>query len=317
MGSPEVYKLRRGCRYLKKYITDKTTKHIRNFLNGLALGITEIVPGISGGTVAIILGVYQEIIEAVNHFTEDWRKHLRFLFALLLGSAVGLITFSTIINYLLENYSFPTMLFFIGLIVGVIPPIYFKVKSPGRFKLNEIAWIMLPVSVLLVVSELQGVSITNPAEAISNIDVPFMVFTFFAGIIAAMALVVPGVSGSFILLLFGLYPLVTYCLSSIRYLLADITNIRLMLDICKVLLPLGVGVIIGALSMMRLIEKLLKNHYKTTYLVILGLLIGSVYALSKAPILFQSGVSAMIVIIGSVTFLLGCVISFKLGMKQM
>ena len=293
-------------------------KGIRNFLNGLAFGITEIVPGVSGGTIAIILGFYYELIETVNHFTEDYRKHLRFVFPFLLGAVTGIIMFSSVIHYLLTNYSFPTMLFFMGLIVGIIPAIYSKVKEPGRgFKYGEIALIVFPVAALLIVSNLKSASVTSPVEIIKNIDALFMVFIFFAGILAAMALVLPGISGSFVLLLLGIYPLATYSLSSIRNLLTDISNIQLMLDIAQVLLPLGIGVIIGGLSMARLIEKLLKNYYRVTYLIILGLLIGSVYALLKEPIVFQSGTSAIIIIIGSVTFLSGCIISFNLGKKRL
>jgi len=293
-------------------------KEIRNFLNGLAFGITEIVPGVSGGTIAVILGFYDELIETVNHFTEDYRKYLRFLFPFLFGAVAGIITFSSIIHYLLTNHSFPTMLFFIGLIVGIIPPIYSKVKEPKRgFKYGEIALVMLPFIVLLIISELKSVSITNPAEVINEINATFMLFIFFAGIIAAMALVIPGISGSFVLLLLGIYPLATYSISSIRHLLADITNIQLMLDICKVLLPLVIGVIIGGLSMARLIEKLLKNYYKITYSIILGLLLGSVYVLFNEPIVFQSGISAIIIVIGAFTFLVGCTISFNLGKNRL
>jgi putative membrane protein len=132
-----------------------------------------------------------------------------------------------------------------------------------------------------------------------------------------MALVIPGVSGSFVLLLLGVYPLATHSISSIRFLLADITNTDLLWSIGKVLVPLGIGVIIGGLSMARLIEKLLKNYYRVTYLIILGLLLGSVYALFKEPIVFRSGISAIIILIGFATFLLGCIVSFSLGRKRL
>jgi putative membrane protein len=90
-----------------------------------------------------------------------------------------------------------------------------------------------------------------------------------------------------------------------------------MLDICKVMGPLGIGIIIGALSTARLVEKLLKNHYKITYLIILGLLVGSVYVLFQEPTVYQSGVSASTAVPGAVTFLLGCIISFYLGKKRL
>src|SRR5215510_6520550 len=98
-------------------------KLVRNFLNGLAFGITETIPGVSAGTIAIILGFYFELIETVNHFTENIPKRLKFILPLVLGIIAGILLFSSIINYLLGNYSFPTMLFFIGLISGIIPHI--------------------------------------------------------------------------------------------------------------------------------------------------------------------------------------------------
>jgi putative membrane protein len=210
------------------------------------------------------------------------------------------------------------MLFFIGLITGIIPHIFRETKEKGRsFTLKEIMLIAVPFVVLVALSFVKkNMPVTN-AEIISTITVPYMVFIFFAGIIAAAALVIPGISGSFVLLLLGLYHLFTASLSSIRVLLTDITNTSLMLDICKVLGPVGLGIIIGGLAMARLIEKLLKNHRKTVYSVILGLLTGSVFVLFADPLVYKSGISAIIIIIGIVAFLSGCVLSFIAGKKRL
>ena len=287
------------------------TKVIRDFLNGLAFGIIETVPGVSGGTIAIILGFYSELIESLNHFTENAKKYTKFLIPISLGIATGLVIFSSIMNYLLEYVSFPTMTFFIGLTVGIIPLIYVKVKEPKQwFKSKELALILIAFFTVLVMANLKPL----PVESINHIDAPFMLFIFLAGIVAAIALVVPGISGSFILLLLGIYPLVTYSVSSIGVLLTDITNTSLMLDIIKVLVPLALGIIVGGLSMARLIENLLKNHYKTMYSIILGFLLGSVCVLLRES--FQSGPSVLIIIAGVTTFLLGGIISFSLGKKR-
>ena len=292
-------------------------KGIKNFLNGLAFGITETIPGVSGGTIAIILGFYDELIKTVNHFTKDIKKSIRFLAPLLLGMATGLFLFSSIITFLLANYSFPTMTFFIGLIVGIIPVIYSKVKEPGRaFGIKKILLIVIPIILLIVISKLGGTPIADHAETVANIDIPFMAFIFFSGIIAAAALVIPGVSGSFVLLLFGVYPLITYSVSSIRFWLADIANIALMISFCKVLVPLGVGVVIGGLSTARLVEKLLNSYYITVYSVILGLLTGSVYVLFTEPIVYQSGISAPIIALGMLTLTGGFALSFNLGKSR-
>ena len=294
------------------------TKLIRNFLNGLAFGITEMVPGVSASTIAIILGFYNELIETLNHFTKDYRKYSKFLVPLLLGIVIGMIAFSSVIHYLLTNFSFPTMAFFIGLIVGIIPLIFLKIKEPGHWlKLNEMVFILIPFIALLIISNLNPISVPSPEETIKNINIPFMFFLFLAGIIAAVALILPAVSGSFMLLLIGIYPLVIYSVSSLKSLLTDITNTSLLLDITKVLLPLVIGAIIGGLSMARLVEKLLKNHYKITFSLILGLLSASVCVLSARHIFFQGDLSGLFIVIGVATFLLGTLISFNLGKKRL
>jgi putative membrane protein len=291
---------------------------IRNFLNGLAFGITETIPGVSGSTIAIILGFYFELIEAINHFTENVRKHLKFFIPLILGIASGILLFSSLIHYLLTYHSFPTMLFFIGLIMGIIPLIFSKVKEPGiRLKPSEIILVVIPFLLLLVISELKEASVVEPEEVINNINIPYMIFIFFAGIVAAMALVIPGVSGSFVLLLLGAYPVVIYSVSSIRILFTDLSNVTLLINICKVLIPLVIGIIIGGLSMVRLIEKLLKNYHKVVYSIILGLLLGSVCVLFREPMVYKSGISVIVVIIGIATLSLGCIFSFFMGRKRL
>jgi putative membrane protein len=177
--------------------------------------------------------------------------------------------------------------------------------------------VVLPFALVITISFLKNTSVVEPEEAVKNITVPYMVFMLFAGMLAAAALVVPGISGSFVLLLLGIYPLAIFALSSIRILLTGNADAALVLDICKVLLPLGIGIIIGGLSMVRLIEKLLKNHYKALYLIILGLISGSVIALFNNPIVYRSGVTPLMIAIGAVTFLSGCVIAFFLGKKRL
>jgi len=293
-------------------------KIIRNFFNGLAFGVIQTVPSISGGTIAIILGFYFDLIRAINHFREDSKKHLHFLIPLFLGTAIGIVLFSSLVNFFLENHSFPTMLFFMGLIAGIVPHIFSKIREDGqKLGIREILLIILPLPILLLMASFRGESITDPAEVVSTITIPFMLFIFFAGILAAAALVVPGISGSFLLLLLGIYHVVIYSVQSIRVFLGDITNTELMLDIFRVLGPLALGIIVGGLSMIRLIEKLLEKHQKPVYSVILGLMVASFVVLIMEPMVYRSGVSVLIVVIGIATFSLGCVASFNLGKKRL
>ena len=296
----------------------KIIKPVRDFINGMIFGLTQTVPGVSGGTVAVILGFYDELIESINRFTRDSRKYTKFLAPMFLGMLAGILIFASVTHYLLTNYSFPTMAFFIGSIVGITPVIYAMVKTPGRwFNLREMALIIVPITFLVILANLKETTVVNPEEVIAGISVSYMVFIFFAGIIAAAALILPGLSGSFLLLLVGIYPLAIYSVSQIRHMLADITNVAGWLDIFKVLIPLGMGVIIGGISMIRLIEKLLRDYFKELYLAILGLLIGSVYALFYDPIVFQSGTSTPVIIAGAITFVIGGIASYLLGKKRL
>jgi len=293
-------------------------KVIRNFFNGLAFGAIQTVPSISGGTIAIILGFYFDLVKAINHFRKDYRKHLLFLIPLFLGTGFGILLLSSLVTFLLTYHSFPTMLFFMGLIAGIVPHIFAKVREGGgKLGAREIALILIPFPVLLLMAILRGETATDAAEVINNINIPFMIFIFFAGILAAAALVIPGISGSFLLLLLGLYHIVIESISSLRSLFADFSNTELLVDILKVLGPLGLGIIVGGLSMLRLIEKLLEKHQKPVYSVILGLMLASMVVLFMEPMVYQSSVSPLIIAIGIATFSVGCVTSFFLGKKRL
>jgi len=292
-------------------------KTIRNLLNGLAFGITETVPGVSGGTIAIILGFYDELIGSINNFKRDPKRYLKILIPMLLGVIVGIVAFSSLMYWLLENHTLPTMTFFIGLIAGITPIIFSKVKGPDKkLASGTLAKIGVPALFVIVIASLTGASVEDPTEIIANIDLSYMLFILLAGVIAAAALVVPGISGSFVLLLIGIYPLATYSVSSLRLLITEPSS-ALFLDILKVLGPLAIGVVIGGLLMCRLIEGLLKDHYTTAYSIILGLLLGSIYALMREQILTQEGAQAPVIVAAILTCAAGCFLSFNLGKKRL
>ena len=292
---------------------------IRNLLNGLAFGVVETVPGVSGGTIAIIMGFYFDLIDAINNFKKNVRKNLIFLITLAIGVIAGILLFSSLMNFLLTHYSFPTMFFLIGLIAGIIPHIFAKVKTKGEaLSFLDIVIIVVPFLVVAGLSFIKkDVSDIPNEELISSISAPFMVFIFFAGILAAMALVIPGISGSFVLLLLGVYPIIIFSVSSIRVYFSDVSNTALLLNICKVLVPLAIGVISGGLCMVKLIGMLLSKYSRIVYSIILGLLTGSVFALFKDPIVYKSGFSPPIIAIGIAVFILGAALSFFMGKKRL
>lgn len=292
-------------------------KIIITFFKGFAFGITGIIPAVSGATIAIVLRFYYEFIEAVNHFSKNRTKNIKFLVPLIIGINLGLIIFSSIMHFLLTVCSFPTMMFFIGLIAGSIPYAYANAKEPGRkFRFKEIVIILIPFFVLLILPNLLPSYDINIEEELKNLDFLFLLYLLLVGIISGMSLVIPGISGSHIQLLFGVYPLIIYTFSSVRFLMKDITNLHLLVEITEVLAPLVIGILIGCIFMAKLIEKLFIRYSRETYCVILGLLTGSIYVLIREPIVYQSGLSVLIIIIGIVTFVLGGIVSYNLGGKK-
>ena len=293
-------------------------KIIRNFINGLVFGIIQVVPGISGGTIALVLGFYFDLLNVINNFFGNFKKNLVFIIPLIAGTITGLILFSSIIIYLLTHYSFPTMFFFMGLIAGTIPLISTKVFEKGkRPGISIFLLVIIPLAALIFMAILK-METTSPFKAdeiYAGIDIPFMLLLFLAGILSAAALIIPGFSGSFILLLMGVYNIIVYSTSSLRLLPGNLSDLTLILNISKVLIPMGLGIIIGIIFMSRIIEKLLVSFPKQTYAVILGLIIGSLVVLFMEPIVYESGVSVTIILAGIFTFLTGSVLSYITGKR--
>ncbi|MDR0462814.1 MAG: DUF368 domain-containing protein [Pseudomonadales bacterium] len=298
-------------------------KEIKSFINGAIFGAVQTIPGVSGGTVAIILGFYDDLIKSLSNLRQDLKNNLKFLIPLGVGTVFGILAFSFVTNYLITNHSFPIMLFFIGLIVGIIPLTYDLVKIPGKkLSVKDIVLIVIPIIVLVVITHLSNAGdtavVTDPAEVLAGIDIPYMLFLFVAGALAAASLIIPGLSGSFVLLVLGIYHVAIYSASQITTILTtDPTNVALWLEIFKFVIPLSIGILVGGVTTVKIVEKLLKNFYRVTYLAILGLLIGSVYAIANEPIVTQSGVSSSLVASGIVACMLGAAISYNLGKKRL
>ena len=292
-------------------------KHIRNFLNGSVYGVILIIPGISATIFAIILGFYDELIFTVNHFREDYRKNVIYLSVFLLGVAAGAVAFSSVVLLLIENYSFPTMLFFIGLMVGIVPLIFSKVKGTApKIAPREIVLSLLAFAALFALSRGVTAADIDPEDVIVSISPGLLLYLFFAGIINGATLVIPGLSGAFLLLIMGLYHLVIFAISSVGVFFGDMDNLALLHDICVILLPYGVGAFFGCLGMARLMEKLMRYYNKAVYAVILGLILGSAITLLFDPMVAQGVTSALSLVSGAVTFCAGYAAAYILGKKQ-
>ncbi|MCL2226886.1 MAG: DUF368 domain-containing protein [Oscillospiraceae bacterium] len=291
-------------------------KDIRNLLNGSMYGMTLVIPGVSATILAIILGFYDGLIHTMNHFREDVRKSARYMAAFLFGVAVGTVLFSRLITFLIDSFSLPTMLFFVGLLAGIVPLTYAYAKgAEKRIAPREIALAAIAMVGLYFLSTgFTGPEIV-PADSAGTVNISVILVLFVAGIVNGATLVIPGLSGAFILLVMGLYPVIISTVSDIGTFLADPRNLELFFEICLVLAPFGIGALIGVLFMARLMEKLLRDYHKQVYAVIMGLVIASIVTLFQNPIVYQSGTSAPSIIAGAALCIAGFAIAFFLGKK--
>ncbi|MBO5120450.1 MAG: DUF368 domain-containing protein [Bacilli bacterium] len=269
-------------------------------LKGFLLGIANIIPGVSGGTLALTLGIYQDLIGAISHFFKNLKKNLAFLIPLGIGMLAAVLLGSKVITYCLDKFTLPTTLFFIGLIVGGIPLLTKKLKG-RKVKPFNLAVFLLTFSIVMIMTFLNA---GNNAVDLTNMSVIKFLILIVIGMVAAATMVIPGVSGSFVLMLLGYYiPVVGT--------VGNLTNFSELGHNLLILAPFGIGIAIGIVGIAKLIEFLLKKYEIPTYYGIIGFVTSSVIGLGIGLIGVET--STLQVLAGLVLFILAFVIGYKLG----
>jgi len=288
--------------------------YLINFLNGIFIGIANIIPGVSGGTIAVILGIFDKIIDAINNFRMNIKKSLKLMIPIGLGVIFSILVFSSILESCLNKYSLPTNLFFAGLVAGSIPNIYKKsTKNKNGVKPCYILSTLISIGIVILISTLSD---SNQNEIINSMSLMFLFKIFFGGLLAAAAMIIPGISGSFVMILLGIYPTVIHTAANIPKCLMNLSDKNLLINTCAIVIALGLGVISGILIISKIISFLLEKFYSVTYFFILGLIIGSIYGIFSSPITYQSGINNFMIIAGIISFILGTLISYTLGEKN-
>lgn len=229
-------------------------------LKGLAMGAADVVPGVSGGTIAFISGIYEELIDTINKINLNTFKILRkqgfiaawksingsFLISLLLGICISFLSLAQLIKWLLENKPILVWSFFFGL---VLASIYFVAKQLDKWNFIHIVALIIGAIIAYIITVI---------PALHSNNTPW--FMFIAGALAICAMILPGISGSFILVLLGAYK--------------PVLNALLNKDF-KILFFLIFGAIVGLLSFSRLLKWMFAHHKNTTLAVLTGFLVGS------------------------------------------
>lgn len=277
-------------------------ENILLMIKGMIIGIANIIPGVSGGTLMITLGVYEKIIETISHFFKNIKKNLKFITPLGIGLALAILLFSKLIDFSLSKFPFATTFFFIGLILGGIPLLWRKVKIKTR-KISN--WLVFFITFTLVVVFTFLKSGNNMVD-LTTIGFSNMISLFLVGVVAASTMIIPGISGSFMLMLFGYYEPIINTISSI-------TNFNLLGHNLLILIPFGIGVIVGVILVAKLIEYLLKKYEVKTYFGVLGFVLASMIAIIK-PII-NIDVNVIELIVAGLLSIVGFIGAYKLGEK--
>ncbi len=270
-------------------------------IKGFFIGLANLIPGVSGGTIAITLGVYDKLISSISHIFKNIKDNLKFLIPVFIGIILSILSLSKVMSFALDKYLFITVLFFIGAIIGGIPMLYKKV-SKDKIKVSSIIIFLTTFVFVILLTFLSGSN-----NVIISFDFISLVKIFIVGIIAAATMVIPGVSGSAVLMMLGYYePIVN--------MIKDITKFNMNNIITLVIF--GIGVVVGILLIAKLIEYLLKKFEVKTYYGILGFVIASIISIIISNFIMNSlSIGAIDIIIGVVLFILGFIIAYKLGDK--
>ena len=238
--------------------------YIKKIIAGVAVGIANVIPGVSGGTIAVVFGVYSDLIGAASLDIKTIKANFKIYLCLFGGMGLGALLFARLFKLVYERFPVQTNFFFVGLIVGSIFIIFDlvreKEKESSFKKIYKIVWFFVGLSIMLALYFFKGAAASSTA-AIETLSLVNFILLFLIGFAGAAAMVIPGISGSFILLILGAYYTV----------IKAITDFNI-----PVLIPIGLGVLTGFILSARLIGFLMEKFPKITYAFILGLVAGSI-----------------------------------------
>lgn len=280
---------------------------IFNILRGIVIGISNVIPGVSGGTMMVSMGIYDRLILVLTHFIKRMKEAVALLVPILIGMLLAIAIFAKLFSEVLfPKFPLQTNLFFIGLILGGLPIIYRKVKGVSVKLPQIIAFVVF----FVLVAGLAVIGEGNGSSADITLSAGNVLKLFGVGVIAAATMVIPGVSGSMIMMILGYYntiiDTINECINALRAF-----DIPALLDTFIVLVPFGIGVAVGIVAVAKLVEFMLKKFPAVTYWAIIGLIVASPIAILIMMEIPAIGVVE--VLSGVVLLAAGFGISMKIG----
>ena len=234
---------------------------------GAIVGVANIIPGVSGGTMAVILKIYDRLIETLS--LKNVKKNLPFIIPLGIGAAVGIVLFSKAIEFLLGNYPMATNFTFMGLILGSIPMIFQRARGE-KMEAKGMVSFLVALVVMVVIALLKPAE-SNAVLALTPLN---LLILFGESAISTFAMILPDISGSFVMLVLGVYTTVLTSISGVFTWPIDGVTWHCV----GMLIPVGLGCIVGLIFGSKLVDVLIRKQPQATYFAILGLVVGSLLA---------------------------------------
>ena len=279
---------------------------MKQILQGMVVGIANIIPGVSGGTMMVAMGLYDRLIHAITHLKSEFKESMKLLIPIFAGAGIAIIALSRLFEFLLATWPIPTNFAFCGLIAGSLPFIFKKVKG-HKVTVSKIIPFLIFFGVVILMALLGE---TGGASADVSFGFVNVLKLFGVGVVAAATMVVPGVSGSMMLMLLGYYDTILKAINDFVDALVKFDMGGLATGV-GILAPFGIGVVIGIFLNAKLIEFIFSKAEIHAYYGIIGLILASPIAiLMKTD---WSGFSVLMIGISILTFGLGWFIASKLG----
>lgn len=283
-------------------------KFIQEMLRGMVIGLANIIPGVSGGTMMVSMGIYDTLIHCITHLFKEFKQSIKTLLPYAVGMVVAIGGLSFLLKWAFAAYPLPTNTLFIGLILGGLPAILRQVKGKKKGVLGAVLFIAFFALIILLQVFQQENTVTIQLGFLEIIKL------FLLGALASATMVIPGVSGSMILKLLGYYePVVTVAIPGLLSGLAHGDWAAVGTNV-SILLPFGLGILVGIFAIAKLIEFLLSRWEGQTYCAILGLVVASPVAILMAT--DMSNLSWITLVISLVTFAVGFYVAWRLGGQE-
>jgi putative membrane protein len=272
----------------------------------MVVGLANIIPGVSGGTMMVAMGIYDKLIASLTHLRSQFKKSLQFLLPVLFGAALAILILARVFEYLLGTFPIETNFAFCGLIVGSLPFIYKHVQD----KLISPSMVICFAVFFVLVGGMAFLNEDGSSAKVLSLSAGGILILFLIGVIAAATMVIPGVSGSMVLMLLGYYEPVLALVNDFIDALRAFDMSALIYN-TMLLIPFGLGVLIGIFAIAKVIEILLKKWPYQSYWAIIGLIVASPIAILMN--IDWSTFSIVHLLLGLILFGCGWFASSKLG----